>query len=70
MRNITFECSYPFFLVHKKIFLNMREMQKDMQFSQKPKDKRMIILYAVPISLRPMLGKDNQSHNFRISTYF
>ena len=33
------------------------------------KDKRMIILYAVPISLWPMLGKENQyfytrhSHN-------
>ena len=24
------------------------------------KDKRMIILYAVPISLRPMLGKENR----------
>ena len=36
----------------------MREMQKDIQFSPKPKDKRMVILYAVPISLRPMLCKD------------
>ena len=47
-----------FFKFIKKISLNMREMQKDIQFSPKPKDKRMVILYAVPISLRPMLCKD------------
>ena len=31
------------------------------------KDKRMIILYAVPISLKPMLGKENRFIYTRLS---